>query len=752
MNKSLSPLATFHLAGKGSGNDLVDVGQLGLRPALFSAYQDLSRLRHDYPLVLANGETDGTFVRSLSSITDEILQEIAPRGIEGERLRKNVLRLEEEIRTLTFRGNTGALLQLWDLAETNLLARADETARELLNESFGHARGALRTDGEVVDCDEELPIKLLTHAWGVVQKDKARRFGDKVDELILKLSNILKVDFMRSEEAQSAETLKRSIGSGYEEVFDFEAMSRILRAAPAEGALSEKRRRRIRSALSALKSPGIFAPVGDPGEKGWCKAPQAFVFDSCSRAFEAFQDRLPEMVGLVKAMTIAELEIENRYDDTKHDSFFLRFDERFLGPDDLALFPSYLVCFRDGIDAAAEKAKVMEVLSSGLPIKVLVQSDDILSALSIGSGRLSFGVKGAQLAAMALGLNNAFVLQSSSSCLYRLRESIWSGLANDGPALFSVFSGSPGNGSGSAKNAPDVPPYLRAAAATEARAFPGFAYDPAAGSDWASRFQLRGNPQAEVDWPVCRFQYEDQDHQRITEDVAFTFVDFAACDRRHADRVAVVPRAKWHDGMVPVNEFLDLDDENAAEKVPYVLMVDEGNALHRAVVEATLIDAARRCRDMWRSLQELGGINSSHVKRVLAEQREIWNQEKERELAELRSRPEPEVEAPAPEEAVAAAQEMEQTEIVEAAEAPVDEPYIETPRCTTCNECTEINNKMFVYNDDMQAFIADPDAGTYRQLVEAAESCQVCIIHPGKPRNPNEPGLDELISRAEPFN
>ena len=34
---------------------------------------------------------------------------------------------------------------------------------------------------------------------------------------------------------------------------------------------------------------------------------------------------------------------------------------------------------------------------------------------------------------------------------------------------------------------------------------------------------------------------------------------------------------------------------------------------------------------------------------------------------------------------------------------------------------------------------------------EAAESCQVSIIHPGKPRNPNEPGLDELLKRAEPF-
>ena len=80
-----------------------------------------------------------------------------------------------------------------------------------------------------------------------------------------------------------------------------------------------------------------------------------------------------------------------------------------------------------------------------------------------------------------------------------------------------------------------------------------------------------------------------------------------------------------------------------------------------------------------------------------------------------------------------------------------DESYIETPRCSTCNECTTVNNRMFAYNENQQAYIADINAGTYAQLVEAAESCQVAIIHPGKPRNPNEPGLEELLKRAEAF-
>jgi hypothetical protein len=43
------------------------------------------------------------------------------------------------------------------------------------------------------------------------------------------------------------------------------------------------------------------------------------------------------------------------------------------------------------------------------------------------------------------------------------------------------------------------------------------------------------------------------------------------------------------------------------------------------------------------------------------------------------------------------------------------------------------------------------NAGTYRHMVEAAEACQVAIIHPGKPKNPNEPGLEELLERAKPF-
>ncbi len=88
----------------------------------------------------------------------------------------------------------------------------------------------------------------------------------------------------------------------------------------------------------------------------------------------------------------------------------------------------------------------------------------------------------------------------------------------------------------------------------------------------------------------------------------------------------------------------------------------------------------------------------------------------------------------------------------EAEEDLVIEPYIETERCTTCNECTNLNPRMFAYDDNKQAYIRDVRAGTFAQLVQAAEKCPAALIHPGTPLNPKEKDLAKWIERAAPFN
>jgi ferredoxin len=160
---------------------------------------------------------------------------------------------------------------------------------------------------------------------------------------------------------------------------------------------------------------------------------------------------------------------------------------------------------------------------------------------------------------------------------------------------------------------------------------------------------------------------------------------------------------------------------------------------------------------LWHRLQEHGGIHNSHAEQALTREKAAWEEQKRQEMDALKQAAAAGGAATAPAEvaaapAAASAAPAAPAEVpVEAARPPSDEPWIETIRCSSCNECQNINDKLFAYNDNKQAYFKDLGAGTYRQIVEAAEACQVAIIHPGKPKNPNEPGLEELLERAKPF-
>ncbi len=754
MDVQTQELVAFRRTGEKLGSGLGDIADLSLCPALMAPFRDLSKLRHDYPLVLVESAGTDGIVRSLSSIVDQILQGIAPQGLAGERLRKSVLKLEAEMRRLVLDESSTVprtLHELWDLAQSNVAPSANNGATQPRREDLSGARAALDIDGKVLGCNDATTAAVITHVWTAVQRDKTASFLDRIDRLVLKLSEILAADFMKSDEARSAAYLKGTVGTAYETTFDFGALSRILSDASPKSALPEARARRIRAALSTLESQKFFSAANARSTNASMPGAHDFVFDSCDGALSAFRARLPEMLELIKDVAIAELEIANRYNESKHDAFFDHLTPSDLSPSDWADFPSYLTCLQKG-QGASNSGGLVEALASGLPMKVLVEGNDLLEEATPGSGRLSFGAPSTRLANMLLGLNGAFVLQSSLSHLYRMRRQVLKGLTFSGPAVLSVLSGSAHEGQ-------TLPPYLVAAAAMQSRAVPAFTYDPTAGADWASRFSLADNPAVETDWPVGNFQYQDEDLQSVSAELAFTLIDFAAADGRYAAHFARIPHANQGQQVIPMKDYLEGDAQGNADAVPFILMVDKNDRLHRVAADDAVIDAARRCTEAWRGLQELGGINNSHAKQLLAKEKVIWEEQKARELEELKTQlsqataaPPAEPSTAAPTTAVATENAEAAAEVAAAEEEPSsDEAYIETPRCTTCDECTDINNRMFVYDDNKQAFIADLSAGTYRELVEAAESCKVAIIHPGKPQNPDEPDLEELVARAEEF-
>jgi pyruvate-ferredoxin/flavodoxin oxidoreductase len=79
-------------------------------------------------------------------------------------------------------------------------------------------------------------------------------------------------------------------------------------------------------------------------------------------------------------------------------------------------------------------------------------------------------------------------------------------------------------------------------------------------------------------------------------------------------------------------------------------------------------------------------------------------------------------------------------------------PWIDTAECTSCDECIQINSKVFEYNAEKKAVIKNGEAGPYKDLVKAAERCTARVIHPGLPRDRSEKGIEKWIKRGEKYN
>ncbi len=744
MEAELQSHIAFHLTGTRPDGSLESIAELSLRPALMAHYRDLTALRHNYPVVLVTDAAPEASVQSLTAVFDEVAAklEIDP---EPERTTLHLRRLEREIRAAVAAGESDTLGALWDAAAARLTAAGDDPA---LEDSLLRGRTVLSVDGEVVDCDATLPQRFIVHMWRAVEAARARRFRAEVGGLVARLSDVLRADFSLSTQGRTADHLRASMANAFATEIDFGALSGVLSTVSARAPAPEGRLQRVREVLAVLEGQRFVSFEGVSTVANQPEDLYEYLFDSPAEALEAYSARLPEVVKLVRAIGIARLELRSDYVPERHDPFFREFGPQMLGDSDLAKFPGYLVRVSGAELQQRGCSELMELLGAGLPVKFVVHTDDIIEPSSIGDGRVAFHAGTTQLAKMALGLHDVFVMQTVGSHMFAVREQLAAGLSGFGPGLVTVFSGaSPAAGG--------ISPYLVGAAAVESRAFPMFWYDPTAGADWATRFSLASNPQPEADWPVHELRYEDAAHQRATTRLGFTLVDFIACDSRYAAHFARVPGGKWEADLVPVIEAIEAEDARVVPRTaPYVSLVDDQNRMHRVIIDEKLMHAARRCLGQWRSLQELGGIHNSYAQALLERERAAWDAAQQALGAVMTAE---KAAAPAAAEAAPAAPTAAAQPAAPAAPAKAElegapgEAYIETMRCSSCDECTTINKKMFAYDENKQAYIADIKAGTYRQLVEAAESCQVSIIHPGKPVNPDEQGLEELIARAAPF-
>jgi pyruvate-ferredoxin/flavodoxin oxidoreductase len=289
--------------------------------------------------------------------------------------------------------------------------------------------------------------------------------------------------------------------------------------------------------------------------------------------------------------------------------------------------------------------------------------------------------------------------------------------------------------------------------ALESRAFPFFIYDPDGGPSLADRLDLQGNPALEEQWPTFELFYRDKEGAEQTMTLPVTVADWAATQTRFAGHFSRTDQSSWDKNMLPFHKYLGLSQAERNGKAPFVYTTDTHRHLDRLLVSDQMVRLAEDRLRLWSELKALAG-----VKHVAA------GPSQDRPVASTSQAPVPRPKpldfgvtpkratrsaATGPPVRTAAPEQPSAPETIDL--GPPRDPYIDSPLCTTCKECTNINSRMFAYDNDKRAIIKDPRAGSFKELVRAAELCPPRIIHPGTPLDPTEKDLEKWLKRAKPF-
>ncbi|RKZ07932.1 pyruvate ferredoxin oxidoreductase, partial [bacterium] len=477
--------------------------------------------------------------------------------------------------------------------------------------------------------------------------------------------------------------------------------------------------------------------------------------DSPSMAMGIFEGHMAKMADGFRTIRMAEMEISGEYDPAKHDEFLTYFNWHQFTNDEWELCPPVVSVGGDGAMYDIGFQNLSRVMASGKPIKVLILDTQVYSntggqACTSGfMGQISdmaqYGkaIQGKEEIRKEIGLigmahRTTYVMQSSIAHPSHMIEGFIAGIKARRPALFNLYSTcQPEHGIG------DDVSQAQSRLAVESRAYPLFRYDPSQGQTPEECFDLDGNPAMNQDWPTYKLKYKEGTREKELE-VPLTFVDFAVTELRFRKHFRIAPQDTWNENMVPLVEFMELDEDDREGIFPYVWSVDSKQRLSRLLVAKPMVDSALDRRDFWTMLRALAGEGK--------ETRADIEQQVRQEVAAKIAGGLLQLAGGSGEGLMALAGGTAGATAAPAAAGDYLAPWIDTPQCTTCDECTRLNPQIFEYNADKKAFIKDALGGPYRDLVKAAEKCTARVIHPGLPRDRSEKGIDKWIARAEKFN
>jgi len=648
-------------------------------------------------------------------------------------------------------------------------------------------------DGACLGCGEKSVIHLFTSTVTALMQPRVKKQLERLDDLIARLETHIRLKLAQTLDVGDTGAIGEALKSLDDKELTLSRLTERLDAGHAVRPIDAEWLRWVTQTLEKLKhlkwqytsgpthngraALGIVNATGCTSVWGSTYPYNPYPFpwtshlfqDSPSMAMGIFEGHMAKMAEGFKAIRMAELELKGEYDVRKYDHFFTYFDWRQFSDEEFHLCPPVVAVGGDGAMYDIGFQNLSRMLISGMPVKVLVLDTQVYS--NTGGQACTSGFLGQvsdmapygkehhgkeemrkEISLVGMAHRTAYVMQGSMSHVTHLLESFIEGLNSRRPALFNVYAVCPPE-----HGVADDEAELHSKFAVEGRAYPLFRYNPDKGNTIEECASLEGNPAIDEDFPVYTLKYVDESGQPAGMELPMTFAEFAINEGRFRKHFKVAPRESWSDEMVPLVEFLDLEPADRDGHFPYIWTVDKNNLLTRVLVSADLVNTVIERRNFWRLLKAMVGIGKQvDTERVVAEARQEMAQRISQALLAMAAGGG----AAALSQALtgpgaAPGAPIQVTVPAAATAAGLPEGYepvwIDTPECTTCDECININPKIFAYDENKHAYIKDPRGGSYKDIVRAAEKCTAGVIHPGTPWNVSEPGLEGLKKRADKY-
>jgi ferredoxin len=698
-------LRTFHISGNG-----LDQARPSSPLRLTSPSQEpeLPFLEADYPLYVSPQMAIQSFASVLHSLVPN------PEAVS---------------RTFRQAAPGKDLIPFADVREQVLAALASQS------EDVAGLRASLPDNGWLVPFTASALPLLYAAVATAARRERRETFLNKVIRQREQLKDLIRLDDMHSPEASKAESIEASLGT---KAFHFDSAVLSTVFDDQRNALRRMepgRRQRIEGILVTLdhaieetrRAPafwlfhGAVAPASATALGGRLRQ----CADSFEAALEFCDQRLEMFARWMRALRAARLEVESAFDPALHEDWLHRFDWQTADAEDLGALPPVVVLEPAEWLARTSFASFGRLLRSGRPVQILIacqglkthdQDDDLSGSLP------DFGY-------ISIAHREAFVLQTSLSSPRHFIDGLTAMATLVRPAVAVV--------SVPASRETEADAWRESRLLDESRAFPLYRYDPDRGDTWMQRFSLQAGP-VMPDLTAAH--------------AATVSIDFL----RH---FRVIPESAWDDDQMELTEYLKSFQNQPPLAVPFLWVEDRHGTRQRAVVTRELVNLSRDRQRAYRTFEELAGINNAYVNAAIQKTREEVAESTREEgarqalyqvVAMLTDSQALTVAGPAQAVATSSASQSPAAAVPSDA-AQTTDPYIDSFLCTSCNDCMKVNAQVFLYDSNKQAYIGNARAGTFAQLVKAAEGCPARCIHPGSPRPDDKTATPQMIARAAKF-